>query len=70
MAEPAGPQKEIIEKLNREINAAIADPAMKARLGALGGQPLPGSPSELGKLITDETEKWARVVRAAGLKPE
>jgi tripartite-type tricarboxylate transporter receptor subunit TctC len=70
MAAPAGTPQEIIEKLNREINAAIADPAMKARLGALGGEPLPGSPSELGELIADETEKWARVVRAAGVKPE
>jgi tripartite-type tricarboxylate transporter receptor subunit TctC len=70
MAAPAGTPQEIIEKLNREINAAIADPAMKARLGALGGEPLPGSPSELGELIADQTEKWARVVRAAGVKPE
>jgi tripartite-type tricarboxylate transporter receptor subunit TctC len=70
MCAPAKTPPEIIEKLNREINTAIADPAMKTRLAALGGEPLPGSASEFGKLIADETEKWAKVVRAAGLKPE
>jgi tripartite-type tricarboxylate transporter receptor subunit TctC len=63
---PAG----IIGKLNKEINAAIADPGMKARLAALGGEPLPGTPAEFGKLIAEETEKWAKVVRTAGLKAE
>jgi tripartite-type tricarboxylate transporter receptor subunit TctC len=43
---------------------------MRARLAALGGEPLPGSPAEFGKLIAEETEKWGRVVRAAGIKPE
>jgi len=61
---------EIVDKLNKEINAAIADPAMKARFAAIGGEPLPGSPAEFGKLIAEETEKWGRVVRAAGIKPE
>ena len=70
MAGPAKTPPEIIEKLNREINAAIADPAMKAHLAALGGEVLPGPPSAFGKLIADDTEKWARVVRAAGLKPQ
>jgi tripartite-type tricarboxylate transporter receptor subunit TctC len=60
----------IVDKLNREINAAIADPMMKARLAAIGGEPLPGSPAEFGTLIAEETEKWGKVVRAAGLKPE
>jgi tripartite-type tricarboxylate transporter receptor subunit TctC len=59
-----------VQKLNREINVAIADASMKARLAALGGEPLPGSPAEFGKLIAEETEKWAKVVRAAGIKPE
>ncbi len=57
-------------RLNKEINAAIADPGMKARLAALGGEPLPGSPAAFGKLIAEETEKWAKVVKAAGIKPE
>jgi tripartite-type tricarboxylate transporter receptor subunit TctC len=60
----------IVQKLNREINVAIADAGMKARLAALGGEPLPGLPAEFGKLIAEETEKWAKVVRAAGIKPE
>jgi tripartite-type tricarboxylate transporter receptor subunit TctC len=67
---PRNTPAEIVDKLNREINAAIADPGMKARLAAIGGEPLPGSPAGFGKLIAEETEKWAKVVRAAGIKPE
>jgi len=67
---PANTPAEIVDKLNKEINAAIADPGMKARFAAIGGEPLPGSPAEFGKLIAEETEKWAKVVRAAGIKPE
>jgi tripartite-type tricarboxylate transporter receptor subunit TctC len=67
---PRNTPVEIVDKLNKEINAAIADPAMKARFAAIGGEPLPGSPAEFGKLISEETEKWGRVVRAAGIKPE
>jgi tripartite-type tricarboxylate transporter receptor subunit TctC len=67
---PKNTPGEIVGKLNREINAGIADPGMKARLAAIGGEPLPGSPSEFGMLIAEETEKWAKVVRAAGIKPE
>jgi tripartite-type tricarboxylate transporter receptor subunit TctC len=67
---PKNTPAEIVGKLNREINAAIADPGMKARLAAIGGEPLPGSSAEFGRLIAEETEKWAKVVRAAGLKPE
>ena len=59
----------IIEKLNSEINAALADPKMKARLAELGGTMLTGSPADFGKLIADETEKWAKVVKFAGIKP-
>jgi tripartite-type tricarboxylate transporter receptor subunit TctC len=70
MCAPGKTPPEIIGKLNKEINAAIADPAMKARLAAIGGEPLPGTPAEFGKLIADETGKWAKVVQAAGLKPE
>jgi tripartite-type tricarboxylate transporter receptor subunit TctC len=65
-ATPAG----IIEKLNREINAGIADSGMKARFAAIGGEPLPGPPAVFGKLIAEETEKWGQVIRAAGIKPE
>jgi len=61
---------EIIEKLNKEINAALADPKIKARIADLGLTPLAGSPADLEKLIADETEKWARVIRAANIKPD
>ena len=67
---PNNTPADIVGKLNREINAAIADPAMKARFAAIGGEPLPGSPAEFGRLIAEETEKWAKVVRAAGIRPE
>jgi tripartite-type tricarboxylate transporter receptor subunit TctC len=70
IAAPVNTPADIVSRLNREINAAVADPGMKARLAAIGGGPLPGSPAEFGKLIADETEKWAKVVRSAGIKPE
>jgi tripartite-type tricarboxylate transporter receptor subunit TctC len=60
----------IIEKLNAEINAALADPGIKARFADLGGTVLPGSPDDFGKLIRDETEKWGKVIRAAKIKVE
>jgi tripartite-type tricarboxylate transporter receptor subunit TctC len=60
----------IIDRLNKEINAALADPRMKARFADIGGEPLGGSSTAFGKLIADETEKWAKVVKFAGLKPE
>src|SRR3954447_19677345 len=60
----------IIEKINSEINAALADPKVKARFAELGGMVLPGSPDDFGKLIRDETEKWAKVIRAANIKVE
>jgi tripartite-type tricarboxylate transporter receptor subunit TctC len=61
---------EIIDRLNKEINAGLADPKIKARFADLGGTALPGSPIEFGKLIASETEKWGKVVKFAGLKPE
>jgi tripartite-type tricarboxylate transporter receptor subunit TctC len=67
---PANTPAEIVGRLNKEINAAIADPGMKARLAAIGGEPLPGTPADFGKLIAEETAKWAKVVRSAGIKPE
>jgi tripartite-type tricarboxylate transporter receptor subunit TctC len=67
---PKNTPAEIINELNREINAALADPKFKARLADLGGTVLAGSPADFGKLIADETEKWGRVVKFAGLKPQ
>jgi tripartite-type tricarboxylate transporter receptor subunit TctC len=67
---PRNTPANIIDKLNREINAALADPKMKVRLAELGGTALPGSPADFGKLIADETEKWGKVIRTANIKPE
>jgi tripartite-type tricarboxylate transporter receptor subunit TctC len=67
---PRATPPEMIERLNREINAILADPVAKARLADLGGTVMPGSPADFGKLIADETEKWAKVIRAANIKPE
>jgi tripartite-type tricarboxylate transporter receptor subunit TctC len=61
---------QIIDRLNREINACLADPRMKARLTDLGGIVLSGSPADFGKHIAEETEKWAKVIKFAGIKPE
>ena len=60
----------IIDMLNRELNAGLADPAIKTRIADLGGTVLAISPAEFGKLITDGTEKWAKVVNFADIKPE
>jgi tripartite-type tricarboxylate transporter receptor subunit TctC len=60
----------IIDLLNQQINAALADPKIRTRLTELGGKELPGSASEFGQLIADETAKWGKVVHAGGLKPE
>jgi tripartite-type tricarboxylate transporter receptor subunit TctC len=67
---PKGTPMEIVDRLNREINAGLAQPAMKARLAEQGGAALVGSPAEFGKLIADDTEKWAKVIRAANIKAE
>jgi tripartite-type tricarboxylate transporter receptor subunit TctC len=66
---PKGTPAEIVDRLNKEINAGLADPKMKARLAELGGMVLAGSPADLAKLIADETEKWGKVIRAANIKP-
>jgi tripartite-type tricarboxylate transporter receptor subunit TctC len=66
---PRNTAAEIVDTLNREINAALADPNMKARLADLGGDVLALSPAGFGRLIAEETEKWARVIRFAGIKP-
>jgi tripartite-type tricarboxylate transporter receptor subunit TctC len=67
---PKGTPVEIIDMLNKEINAALGDPKMKARLADLGATPLVRSPADFGKLIADDTEKWGKVIRAAGIKAE
>jgi tripartite-type tricarboxylate transporter receptor subunit TctC len=67
---PRNTPAEIIEKLNREINSALADPRMKVRLAELGGTILAGSSDDFGKIIADETEKWGKVIRAANIKPD
>jgi tripartite-type tricarboxylate transporter receptor subunit TctC len=67
---PRKTSTEIIENLNKEINAALADPQFKARLAHLDGIPLGGSPADFGKLIADETEKWRKVIKLANIKPD
>jgi tripartite-type tricarboxylate transporter receptor subunit TctC len=67
---PRNTSAETVAKLNREINAALADPMMNARLADLGGTVLAGSPADFGRLIADDTEKWAKVIKFAGIKPE
>jgi tripartite-type tricarboxylate transporter receptor subunit TctC len=67
---PRNTPQEIIAILNKTINAAYADPRMKARLADTGGGVLPGSPTEFGMILAQEIEKWARVVKASGMKPE
>jgi len=67
---PKNTPAEIIDKLNKEINAALADAKMKARLADLGGDVLALSPADFGKLIAEETEKWGKVIRAANVKSE
>ncbi len=67
---PKATPAEIVEKLNKEINVGLADPKIKARLADLGGAVLALSPADFEKLIADETEKWAKVIKSAGIKPE
>jgi tripartite-type tricarboxylate transporter receptor subunit TctC len=67
---PKNTPAEIVDKLNKEINAGLADPKMKARLTELGATALPGLPADFGKVIADETEKWAKVIKFAGIKPQ
>jgi tripartite-type tricarboxylate transporter receptor subunit TctC len=67
---PAHTPTEIIDKLNREINAGLVDPKLKAKLADLGGTVISGSPADFGNLIADETEKWAKVIKSGSMKPE
>jgi tripartite-type tricarboxylate transporter receptor subunit TctC len=70
MAAPRGTPRAIIEKLNHEVNAALVDPAMRAKLAELGGTNIAGTPEDFGKLIASETEKWGKVVKATGATAE
>lgn len=70
MGAPAKTPKPIIDKLNKEINAILAEPAMQAKIAELGGVPLLGTPADFGKIIVSETEKWEKVVKFAGAKVE
>jgi tripartite-type tricarboxylate transporter receptor subunit TctC len=67
---PRGTPTEIVDRLNAEINAGLADPKFKARLAEFGATDLAGSSADLGKLIAEETEKWAKVIRFANIKAE
>jgi tripartite-type tricarboxylate transporter receptor subunit TctC len=67
---PKNTPAEIVDKLNREINAGLADPKLKARLADLGAEVLAGSPAQFAKLIADDTEKWGKVIRAAHIRAE
>jgi tripartite-type tricarboxylate transporter receptor subunit TctC len=67
---PKSTPADIVDRLNREISAGLADPKLKMRLADLGGVPMPMTPADFGKFIADETEKWAKVIRTANIKPE
>ncbi len=70
IAAPKDAPAAIVDALNRETNAGLADPKIMARLADMGGMVLAGSPADFGKLIADETAKWAKVIKAAGIKPQ
>ncbi|HKA79782.1 MAG TPA: tripartite tricarboxylate transporter substrate binding protein [Xanthobacteraceae bacterium] len=70
MGVPKGTPPEIIDRLNKEINAGLADPKIKAKLAELGGMLVAGSPADFGKLVSDETDKWAKVIKAGGVALE
>jgi tripartite-type tricarboxylate transporter receptor subunit TctC len=68
IAAPKGTPPEIVGKLNQAVNAVLADPKLQARLAELGGEPMPTTPAEFGKLVADETEKWAKVIQTANIR--
>jgi tripartite-type tricarboxylate transporter receptor subunit TctC len=67
---PRNTPSEIVDRLNKEINAGLGDPKIKSRFAELGGTTLPGSPADFGKLVAEETEKWAKVIKFANIKPD
>jgi tripartite-type tricarboxylate transporter receptor subunit TctC len=69
-AAPKSTSSDIIEKLNNEINGALVDPKIKARLAQLGGTPFASSPAAFAKFVADDTAKWAKVIHAANIKPQ
>jgi tripartite-type tricarboxylate transporter receptor subunit TctC len=68
LSAPRNTPADIVDRLNKEINAGLADPAMKAKLAELGNDPVAMTPADFGKLLGDETEKWGKVIRAANIK--
>jgi tripartite-type tricarboxylate transporter receptor subunit TctC len=70
IAAPKNTPAEIVARLNSEVNAALADPRVKASFADVGAAVLPGSPADFGKLLADDTEKWGKVIRAANIKVE
>ena len=67
---PRNTPADIVEKLNKAVNAGLADPALKARFADLGAATLPGSAADFGKLVAAETEKWGRIIRAGNIRPD
>jgi len=70
LAVPKGTPQDIVERLNKEVNAALADATFRARMIDLGGQKIAGSPDDFSKLVAHDTEKWAKVIKFADIKPE
>jgi tripartite-type tricarboxylate transporter receptor subunit TctC len=70
IAAPRGTPPDIVAKLNGAVNAVLANPKLKARLQELGGDPMPMTPDAFGKLVADETQKWAKVIRSANIHLE
>jgi len=63
---PRGTPREIVDKVNAEVNRALSDPEMQKRLADLGGKPIPGTPDDFGRVVASEVEKWGKVVKASG----
>jgi tripartite-type tricarboxylate transporter receptor subunit TctC len=70
MGAPKGTPRDVVEKLNAEVNRALADPKMRERLAELGGKPIPGTPEDFGRVMAEETARWEKVVKASGAKAE